>query len=82
MYEVLVKQIKETEYKPIRKSKFRNYKFAYYFIGNLLQIKDTLHWGGRLKHMEDGYDRKKLIKFGKRYFRRKNLQFKIVEFKK
>ena len=82
MYEVLVKQIKETEYKPIRKTKFRNYDNAYSYIGNLLQIKDTLHWGGRLKHMEDGYDRKKLIRYGNKYFRRKNIQFKIVEFKK
>jgi hypothetical protein len=82
MYEVLIKKRTETNYKPMRKSKFRSYENAYYYIGNILQIKDTLHWGGRLKHMEDGYDRRKLIRFGNTYFRRKNLEFKIVYFQK
>jgi hypothetical protein len=83
MYQVLVKdKLKNHDYQPIRKSKFRNYDRAYAYIGDLLQVKDTLHWGGRLKHMEDGYDRKKLIRYGNTYFRRKNLQFKIVYFQK
>jgi hypothetical protein len=83
MYEVLIKdRLKNHDYQPIRKSKFRTYKSAYYYIGTLLQNIDTLHWGGRLKHMEDGYDRKKLIRHGNFYFRRKNLQFKIVYLQK
>jgi hypothetical protein len=83
MYQVLVKdKRKNHDYQPIRESKFRNYKNAYYYIGNILQTKDSLHWGGRLKHMEDGYDRKKLIRFGNTYFRRKNLEFKIIYFQK
>lgn len=79
MYQVVVKNWGDVEYKPMREKKFRTYKRAYGYVGNKLQVVDTLSWGGNLKYMFDGYCKKKLIRYGNTYFRRKNLQIKIVQ---
>ena len=77
MYEVLHKKVGIGVYKPLRKRKFQTYKNAYYYIGDVLQKKDCLHWSYSLKYMMDGYDRRKLFKYGDTYLRRKNYCFKI-----
>jgi len=81
MYQVVYKNLGEAKYKPMRETKFRTYKRAYAFIGDRLQVVDTLSWGGNLKYMFDGYNKTKLIRFGNNYFRRKNLQIKIIDCK-
>lgn len=79
MYQVVYKNWGDKEYKPMRERKFRTYRKAYGFIGDKLQVVDTLGWGYNLKYMFDGYNKAKLIRYGNTYFRRKNLQFKIIE---
>ncbi len=79
MYQLLCKPTNKKRYKAIRKSKFKNYYYAYSYLGNMLQKKDTLHWGYSTNYMNDGYSKKKLIVYGKTFFRRKNYHFKIVE---
>lgn len=79
MYQLVYKEVGKIRYKPLRTKKFRNYKFAYYYLGSFLQENDTLSWSYSLKYMMDGYDRKKLIRRGNHYFRRKNICFKIIQ---
>jgi len=74
-YEVLTKQVGGEAYLKVKQ--FSNYKRAYYYVGDLLQKKDTLHWSYSLKYMMDGYDRKRLFPYGNSFLRRKNICFKI-----
>lgn len=78
-YEVLTKNVGGEAYNKVKT--FSNYKRAYYYIGDLLQKKDTLHYSYSLKYMMDGYDRKKIFPYGKLYLRRKNICFKIEPIK-
>jgi hypothetical protein len=74
-YEVLTKQVGGEAYRKVKQ--FNDYKRAYYYIGDLLQKKDTLHWSYSVKYLMDGYDRKKIFPYGKLFLRRKNICFKI-----
>lgn len=77
MYIVKRKKIGNNNYKTI--NKFKEYKKAYYFVGDYLQKNDSLHWSYSLKYLMDGYDRKKIFIFGDKYLRRKNICYKIEQ---
>jgi hypothetical protein len=75
MYSVKRKKVGSKRYRTIKV--FPTYDKAYSFIGNNLQVQDTLHWSYSCKYMMDGYSRKKLFPYGTNYLRRKNICTKI-----
>lgn len=76
MYSVKTKKVGGKSYRTIKK--FKNYDKAYAYIGDTLQIKDTLHWSYSTKYLMDGYDKKRIFPYGDNFLRRKNICFKIV----
>jgi len=76
MYSVKRKKVGGKTYKTIKE--FKNYHKAYAYIGDTLQVSDTLHWSYSTKYMLDGYDKKKIFEYGDTFLRRKNICYKIV----
>ena len=77
MYNVLTKKVGVGDYSLVKR--FRTYHKAYSYIGDKLQVKDTLGWSYSCKYLTDGYDKKKIFKYGDTYLRRKFICYKIQE---